>query len=256
MLRRAALITTLLTLFSRHGDIAGADSGIIAPSPSGGDSQTIGAEVGSTSGGGATTGRPSSGGGPTLEELVEACRQEGGPGNPLRGCAAQLVIAAADAEPDATVPSAAVALLALHAREQVTLTAPGPHLSPDGVPQVTGLRTWFWLDPATWRAETVRAEIPGLWTEVTAAPTRTEWDPGDGSPPITCTGPGRPHPGTADATTDCGHVYEVVGSYTLRLTVTYAVTWRSSTGEAGAQDPFVLRSDLPVTVTQRQVVLS
>lgn len=154
------------------------------------------------------------------------------------------------------MPTAAVALLALHAREQVTLTAPRPRLSPDGVPQVTGLRTWFWLDPAAWQAETVRAEIPGLWTEVTATPTRADWDPGDGAAPITCAGPGRPHPGTSDATTDCGHAYEVVGSYSLSVTVTYTVTWRSSTGETGVQDPFVLRADLPVTVTQRQVVLS
>ncbi len=222
-----------------------------------GDSQTIGAEVGTTNGMSGATGGPSSGGGGmTLEELLATCRSGGDAAPATSGCPAGYILALAGAEADAPTLVVAASLVALNAREQVTVTAPRPHLSPDGVPQVTGLRTWFWLDPAAWQAQTVRAEIPGLWAEVTAAPTHTQWDPGDGAPPLTCNGPGRPHPGTTDATTDCGHVYEVVGAYTLTVTITYAVTWRSSTGETGTQDPFVLSADLPVTVTQRQVVLS
>lgn len=248
-------VVVVVLLFALNEAPAAAVGGGLAPAPPG-DSQTIGAEVGTSAGADTATDAPSGGGGPTLEELLERCRTSGGPERPLiGGCLAAFLIAAGDAEPGAPT-AAAMALLALHAREQVTVTAPEPHLSPADVPQVTGLRTWFWLDPAAWRAETVRAEVPGLWAEVTATPTRAEWDPGDGGPPVTCAGPGRPHPGTSGATTDCGHVYEVVGAYTLTVTVTYAVTWRSSTGETGAQDPFVLSAETPVTVTQRQVVLS
>ena len=151
-------------------------------------------------------------------------------------------------------PSAGeVAQLAL---DQVTLTIPRPHTSPDDVDQITGLKTWFWMDPDEWVAASARAELPGIWAEVTATPAVAVWTPGDGSPSITCTGPGRPHPGTPGATTDCGHVYTDVGTYSLRVEVTYRVTWRASTGETGTQDALVLTTEVPLTVAQRQVVTS
>jgi hypothetical protein len=165
----------------------------------------------------------------------------------------------ADGGGTAPPPGAAPALatvLALQARQQVTVTVPRLHTSPDGAPQLAGKRTWFWMDPDGWQPVTVRAEIPGVWSEVTATPVRSVWRPGDGSSPITCAGPGQPHPGTHGATTACGHAYTTVGTYTLRAAVTYEVTWRSSTGESGVQDPFVLTAALPVTVEERQVVVS
>lgn len=149
-------------------------------------------------------------------------------------------------------PAALVAQVAL---DQVTFTVPRPHLSPaESAHQITGLRTWFWLDPDEWVAATARAELPGIWAEVTAAPVRAVWTPGDGSPAVTCAGPGRPHPGTSGATTDCGHTYTDVGTFTLRVAVTYEVTWTSSTGETGVEDPIVLTTDLSVPVEQRQAV--
>jgi len=165
------------------------------------------------------------------------------------------------ADTGAAVPAPAAApaiaaVLALQAREQVTVSVPRLHTSPDGVPQLAGKRTWFWMDEGEWRAVSVRAEIPGVWAEVTATPVRAVWRPGDGGAAVTCDGPGRPHPGTRGATTACGHVYTTTGARTLRAAVTYEVTWRSSTGETGVQDPFVLTGSLPVTVEERQVVVS
>jgi hypothetical protein len=147
-----------------------------------------------------------------------------------------------------------VAQLAL---DQVTIQVPEPHTSPDedGF-QLTGLTTWFWMDPAGWRPATARAELAGVWAEVTATPSRAVWTPGDGSGPVTCTGPGRRHPGTpGDHRTDCGHVYAEVGAVTVRVAVTYEVTWRASTGESGAHDPLVLTTALPIRVEQPQVVV-
>ncbi|MGI8938039.1 MAG: hypothetical protein ACR2JF_07485 [Iamia sp.] len=161
--------------------------------------------------------------------------------------------------PGAPAPPAPVALpdpavLAQAARQEIPIRIPRPHTSPDGVPQVTGLKTWYWMNRTQWTPATARAELPGIWAEVTATPTKAVWTPGDGSSPITCRGPSRPHPGTSGATTDCGHTYTDIGSYTIRVAVTYDVTWRSSTGASGTQAPIVLTTNLPITVEQRQVV--
>jgi hypothetical protein len=115
--------------------------------------------------------------------------------------------------------------------------------------------TWFWIDPAAWAPVSARAELPGVWAEVTATPTTAVWTPGDGGVAITCAGPGRAHPGTTGATTDCGHAYVEVGSYTLAVEVTYEVTWDSSTGIGGVLEPVVVSATQPVTVEQRQAVI-
>lgn len=159
------------------------------------------------------------------------------------------------APPPPPPPSAET--VAQYALEQITFDIPEPHTSPDDAAQVTGLKTWLWLDPDQWRSASVRAELPGVWAEVTATPSRTVWTPGDGGAAVTCDGPGRRHPGTAgNHQTDCGHVFTEVGDYTMRVAVTYEVTWRSSTGEAGTEAPIVLTTNLPVTVEQRQVVVN
>ena len=132
---------------------------------------------------------------------------------------------------------------------------PAPNTSPPaGQAQLTGLRTWFWLDAEAWVPVTARAELDGVWAEVTATPVRATWTPGDGGRAVTCLGPARPHPGHDDATTDCGHVYTVMGDYSIEVAVTYEVTWSASTGESGTQDPIVLSTDLPIHVEQRQAV--
>src|SRR6201999_1256503 len=101
------------------------------------------------------------------------------------------------------------------ALDSADIVLPEPHNLPDGVPQLTGMPTWFWLDPASWGPVTARAELPGVWAEVTATPTTSVWTPGDGGAPVTCTGPGRAHPGGDTIETDCGHTYTEIGSDTL-----------------------------------------
>ena len=151
-------------------------------------------------------------------------------------------------DPAAPVDPVVVAQMAL---DRVTFSIPEPRTSPEGH-QLTGLATWFWLDPDQWLSHTARAELPGVWAEVTASPVSVAWDPGDGSAPVVCDGPGRP--ATSGGEPDCAHVYTVVGDYTLTVRVTYAVTWRSSTGASGTLDAIVLASTAPVEVQQRQAV--
>lgn len=231
--------------------VSGPPSG--ARDDSGAGTGTIGAEVGAPGAGGSGSGASGSGGGGS-----EGGGGGGGSQGPVDPCpplptgADSACKAPEPGEP--ALPSAEV--LAAHARELVVVVVPSPHTSPEGAPQLAGKRTWFWIHPDDWRPVTARAELPGLWAEVTATPTRAVWTPGDGSPAVTCDGPGRPHPGTAGATTTCGHPYTVEGTYTLRLAVTYTVTWTSSDGQSGTQDPFVLTTTQPITVDERQVVVS
>lgn len=233
-----------------HPGVGGADTGNDNPGGSG----SIGAEVstpgtGSTGSGsnGSNEGGSDDSGEPNAGPLY--C---GMPGADPDTCSNQPAIQDLPAIPPGIPASVAAAV----ARDQVDITIPGLHTSPDGVSQVTGMRTWFWLDSSQWRSTTVRAELPGVWAEVTARPVRSRWTPGDGGATVVCDGRGRPHPGTSGATTDCGHVYTTTGRYTLEVAVIYEVTWRSSTGETGVQDPLVLTGDLPITVEQRQVVVS
>lgn len=148
------------------------------------------------------------------------------------------------------------AVLAQEARESVRLPVPQPHTSPpeDGF-QLVGLETWFWLDAAGWRPVTARAELPGIWAEVTATPTRATWSPGDGRASVACDGPGARHPGTSGAATDCGHTYLDVGTYTIAVEVTFAVAWEASNGASGTQEPITVGAELPITVEQRQAVI-
>lgn len=254
------VLVAAAAMFALSTTPVGADSTIIAPSPSGGTG-SIGAEVStgggrpgpptpprprpSPSGGGAGAGSE----GPSPLDEARECQVL--PIRPL--CLAPLGVVAGG--PSGAPAPVAGEVLAAHVRDLVTITVPRPRTSPDGAPQLAGLTTWFWLDPDEWRTATARAELPGLWAEVTATPVRSVWTPGDGSPAVTCDGPGRRHPGTSGATTTCGHPYTVAGDYTLRVAVTYAVTWRSSAGETGTQAPIVLTTTIPITVEQRQAVV-
>lgn len=189
-----------------------------------------------------------------------------GPVNPFAGCTfspfgfGQMVCpedqngldGPAAPSPAPALPSAAQ--LALNVRETMPVRIPGPSTSPSSASLLTGLRTWFWLDPEAWRPVSVRAELPGIWAEVTATPVSATWTPGDGSAPVVCAGPGRRHPGTRGAATSCGHTYMTAGDYSVAVEVTYEVTWRSSIGESGAQPALTLDTTLDVTVTQRQAV--
>jgi SAF domain len=99
------------------------------------------------------------------------------------------------APPDAVDPR----VLALQAERKLVLPQPSGHRSPDESHQYDGspftyvnLWTWFWTDADMWRARSATARAGGVSATVTVTPTLLTLDPGDGSPAVSCAGPGRP----------------------------------------------------------------
>jgi hypothetical protein len=105
--------------------------------------------------------------------------------------------------------------------------------------------------------------VAGTSATVVATPTKVLWDPGDGSPAVECDGPGRPwEPADGSATPDCGHTYTVrstiddpQGTYRLRATITYAVSWTATNGDGGDLDPISATTTVPLTVHEIQAMI-
>ncbi len=132
-------------------------------------------------------------------------------------------------------------MLAQQAAANIKLGVPTPATSP-GLDrfQLAGLKTWLWVDG--WDPVSQTASIPGLSAKVSARPTSTTWDLGDG-PPVECAGPGAPWRAElgADQSTSCSHVFTKRGIYQGQVTVHWAVTWAASNGQ-GATLPGIDRT--------------
>jgi hypothetical protein len=120
---------------------------------------------------------------------------------------------------------------------------------------VVQLDTWFWLDPATFGIER-GTSAEGL--VAVAEPQATEWDPGDGSAVITCTGPGTPYAEGADASHACTHTYTAMsphydGQVTRHWAVHYEVGGAPIT-IAGAPAELTATTPFALTVVETQVV--
>lgn len=151
------------------------------------------------------------------------------------------------------------ATLARRAFNELPLIYPRPRTAPPvTAKQLVGIRTWLWVDPGDWQAMSARAAIPGLSASVTGQPMRTIWDMGDGST-VTCDGPGTPYDANrpdADQSTDCNHVYQHDGTYTVLATIEWSVTWSASNGAGGNLGVVRRSTQFPLTVEQRQAVIS
>ena len=103
---------------------------------------------------------------------------------------------------------------------------------PAGRPQLVGVATWLWVDPATWRTLSASATAGPVTTTAVATPTKVVWDMGDGST-VTCDGPGTPYdPSTPNATTDCSYTWPAPGTFRVTATVYWSVSWTAQ-GVAG-----------------------
>jgi hypothetical protein len=114
------------------------------------------------------------------------------------------------------------------------------------------LPTWVWLDKSRFKPVSVTASLPGtgLSATKTATPVALHLDPGtsdadvtpaSGNCPVNTDGSiGTPYTrGAADRTPSCGVTYRRSsdgGSYPLRATLTWKITWTSTNG-AGGQLP-------------------
>jgi hypothetical protein len=161
--------------------------------------------------------------------------------------------------------------LAERARNQLRLPVPAVGQSPVGQTLVN-LPTWWWVEPSSWRGLRQRTQAGPVWAEVTATPVSTLWDPGDGSEPLVCAGPGtaydrsRPEAGQS---TDCSYIYRRSSAeqpqtgpdvnnryFTVRVTTVWDVSWRGSGGSGGSLPRLTRTSSFPLAVAQRQTVVT
>lgn len=147
------------------------------------------------------------------------------------------------------------------ARRRLDLPLPSPGLNPPGA-QLVGVPTWLWVD-GPWAPASATAQVAGTSATVTAVPVSVVWSPGDGTT-VTCDGPGTAYDPTrppADQRSACTHTYGRSsaalpgGAYALAATVTYEVTWSSSTGAGGSLGTLTRTSTVPVAVEEAQALI-
>ncbi len=163
--------------------------------------------------------------------------------------------------PERNRPPADPVGLARKARQSVAIPTPPISTSPPADRQLfTRVRTWLWVDDAWWRDYSATADAGGVSTTVSAKPVRAVWSMGDGGT-TTCDGPGRPwRSGLPDDATDCSYLYENSsatepgGTYTMTVTVTFAVSWSSSIGSGGTLAPVTSSVSRPVRVGEIQAI--
>jgi hypothetical protein len=149
------------------------------------------------------------------------------------------------AEPLAVSPK----ILAEYAYDELPVPGTEIEMAPTGESTVN-LPTWVWLDKARFKKISVTASLPGtgLSATTTAEPVSLRIDPGtadaetypaSGECAISTDGSiGAPYTkGKADQTPPCGVTYlRSTGqnnAYPLQATVTWKITWTSTTGEGG-----------------------
>lgn len=150
-------------------------------------------------------------------------------------------------------------ILARTAIERMNLHAPQIGIVPDdtaGSVGIIGLPVWLWVadpGPSVTGPITRTASAGGTTVTATARVKRVAWDLGDGTS-ITC-GIGTPYSdsyGTRPSP-DCGHVYQKQGTYTVRVTTSWAVTWNGA-GESGVIN-LTFSNSTQITEGEVQVII-
>jgi hypothetical protein len=156
--------------------------------------------------------------------------------------------------------------VAQQALAKIIVPAPVPLTSPGaGVPQIVGLATWLWVDPATWQPLSDSATAGGMTITATVTPTRITWDMGEGrgKAPVVCDGPGTPYDpdGPDSQRTDCSYTYQYVpddlgpGVYRATATMVWEVTYTGG-GQSGSLADIVRTATFELEVTERQAVVT
>ncbi|MHB2023191.1 MAG: hypothetical protein ACYCO3_07680 [Mycobacteriales bacterium] len=162
------------------------------------------------------------------------------------------------------------AVLAQRAENLLPLPTPTANHNPTDA--LTGLSTWWWISPAQWRTLRQRTAVGAVWVVVTAKPTSSTWDAGDGSPALTCSGPGTPYDPNEPASSQqsyCTHTYTRSSAsqpqrgpnpndryFTVTVTVTWQVSWVGSGGLAGTLPAITRSYHFPLQVFERETVVS
>jgi hypothetical protein len=163
------------------------------------------------------------------------------------------------------VPDVADALAAAEQDVRRRLPAPRGRFSPDVTAGAVVVRVPVWFAvPGQWSAVSASAGIPGGSVTVTATATVLRFDPGDGSPPVSCAGPGPVFvPGTPEPVRPPACSYAFLNASTAApggrswpgaLSVDWTVTWTASDGEHGELASVTTRADVPVEVREIEAV--
>ena len=123
---------------------------------------------------------------------------------------------------------------------------------------IIGMPTWMWADnpgATTWGPQTQTASAGGFTVTATAKAQRTVWTMGDGAT-VTYTGPGTPYADSygKKSSPTCGHTYTRQGTYTVRATTYWVVTW-AGIGQSGTI-PLNFTDTTTITMGEAQVLNS
>lgn len=151
--------------------------------------------------------------------------------------------------------------VARRARQSVSIPEPVLSTSPPADHRLYAqMPTWLFLDQSWWKPYSATADTGGVSATVVARPVRATWSTGDGRQ-VVCTGPGVAwHRGLPESATDCSHTYirsssgRPGGTFTLGVTVEFAVSWTASTGAGGALPSITRTASRPVEVGEIQAV--
>ena len=161
------------------------------------------------------------------------------------------------------------------------LPAPAPITMPAaGVASIAKVPVFVWTDAAAWAPlEVTRTDpLTGLSATAVAIPATMTFDPGDGTAPVRCDGPGVAYdpgldggdPGPqAAAAGRCAHAYERItrntdgsavagrpAAWSATLTVGWAVAWTATNGQSGQFPPIKKSTSFERPVTEVQVLVT
>ena len=131
-------------------------------------------------------------------------------------------------------------VLARRAVAAMGLTAVTIGIVPEDLPGrvgIIGLPTWMWVKdpgPGSWGPITRTASAGGYSVSATGQVDRVVWAMGDGST-VVCRKLGTPYADSFGkrSSPDCGHTYTRQGTYTVRATSYWVVTW-AGMGQTGS----------------------
>jgi hypothetical protein len=155
-------------------------------------------------------------------------------------------------------PDPEIVAKVLRDRQSREIADPVPLMSPVG-PGVVNLGMWLAVADPGVQSVTASA-APGSWVTVQAEITETVYDMGNGDV-VRCAGVGDPIPDSeldsVEQSPICGYTYPATNTgepYTITITSTWSVTWTSSRGTSGTEEPIVLTTTVPYDVVEIQTV--
>lgn len=162
----------------------------------------------------------------------------------------------------AATPAADPRQLAQQAADELRPQAPVVDFAPRhhaGGPDATlvGLRTYVWVEQASLESASKRVSAGGAWAQATVTVQSVTVDPGDGTAPVSCPDGGVPYDPNLpldQQAADCWHVFTRSGSFHMRVSVTWAVTWIGSGNAGGVLPAIAVTGNVAVPVQEVQTV--